>query len=130
MVIDMTKAAYATYTQTPTCGYAVTYTYSWTLPTGTIPITAVGATLEINTTDKTKAGNYSVTLATTVNETGSTGSTTSHTQPTVTFTVIVIDPCTETVITAPTIAAPSMTLKVDTDLTFDFLEAVDSLETS
>lgn len=65
-----------------------------------------------------------------MNETGSTGTITSHTTPTVTFTVIVIDPCTETVITPPTIASPSMNLKVDTDATFDFLEAVDSLETS
>jgi len=130
-VIDMSLGAYATYAQTPNCGYAVTYSYAWTLPTSSNPLSTNGAVIEINTTDKTKAGTYSVTFSATLSETGSNSpSTTTHTAVTVTFDIIIVDPCTVTVITPPTIATPAATVKVDEDATFIFSEAVDSLETS
>ena len=71
-----------------------------------------------------------MTLATSLSETGSTGSVTVHTGPSVTFTVIIIDPCTVSSLTAPNIANPAISLKVDTDASFTFLEAINSIETA
>jgi hypothetical protein len=82
-------------------------------------LTTNGAIIEINTTDKTKAGTYSVTFSATLTETGSAnGSNTVHPARTVTFDIIVVDPCTVTVITPPTIANPATTVKIDEDAFF------------
>jgi len=108
----------------------VTYAYAWTLPTGSPPLATNGPVIEINSTDKTKAGTYSVTFSATLSETGSAGgSVTTHAAKSVTYDIEVLDPCKSTTITPPTIASPAMTVKVDEDATFNFLEAVDSIET-
>jgi len=71
LTIDMSAASYATYAQTPNCGYTVTYAYAWTLPSARDPLTTNGSIIEINTTDKLKAGTYSVTFSATLTDTRS-----------------------------------------------------------
>ena len=63
LTIDMSSVGYATHTQSPDCGYVLTPTYSWTLPTGTTPITTTGAVLKVFSTTQSQASTgYSVTF--------------------------------------------------------------------
>jgi hypothetical protein len=82
-------------------------------------LTTNGSIIQINTTDKLRAGTYSVTFSATLTETGSNPpNPTVHPARTVSFDIIIVDPCTVTVITPPTIANPAATVKIDEDAFF------------
>ena len=78
-----------TYPQTPLCGYTVTESFAWTIPSGA-PITVDSDNPErinVQTTDDSKHNVYSVTLTNTITHSDGTWS------PSMTFDVTVLDPC-------------------------------------
>lgn len=122
LAIDLSTIAYP---QTPLCGYTVSETFTWTIPSGA-PITVDSANPEkvnVQTTDDTKHGTYTLTLQNAISHAN--GSWT----PSMTFDVNVVDPCRTTAINSVDVAA-GMTLELGNTATLDFLEAVDAVETS
>lgn len=114
--------------QTPPCDYTPSYTYTWTIPSGA-PIvvnSSKPSQIDIVSVLKSKVNTYSVTFTNTIsNALGGVASATS----TVTFDVVVIDPCNTAVITPPTIVGTFSVTNGQTG-TFTFLEAVDSVATA
>ena len=103
----------------------MTEVFTWTIPSGA-PITVDSGNaqqINVQTTDDTKHGTYSVTLQNAI--THADGSWT----PSMTFNVDVVDPCRTTSITTVDVLA-GMTLELGNTATLDFLEAVDAVETS
>lgn len=90
--------------QTPPCDYSPTYTYTWTIPSGA-PITVNASKpsqIDIVSVLKSKVNTYSVTFTNTIaNSLGGVSSATS----TVTFDIVVLDPCNTAVIIPPSLTA-------------------------
>ena len=114
--------------QTPPCDYTPSYTYTWTIPAGA-PITvnpSKASQIDIVSVLKSKVATYPVTFTNTIaNSFGGTASATS----TVTFDVVVLDPCNTATITPPTIVS-TFTVVNGQSGTFTFLEAVDNVATA
>lgn len=124
MTIDLTALG-VVYTQTPPCELVATTgwveTYAWTIPADAIPVTEVSSNpmqLQVVSNKNTEAGSFSVTLV----NTGVRAAQSSFTDnPTVTFTIDVIDPCTITTIHDVTVNP--ITMIMGAVVTQDFTEA-------
>ena len=113
------------YPQTPLCGFTVTESFAWTIPSGA-PITVDADNAEkvlVQTTNDVKHGTYTLTLTNTITHSDGTWT------PSMTFDVQVNDPCRTTAINTVDVTA-GMTLELGDTATLDFLEAVDAVEVS
>ena len=113
LTIDMSSAAYATHTQSPDCGYTLTPTYSWTLPTGTIPITQTGAVLKVfSTTQSQASAGYTVTYKVVFREniSNQNGSANTLAEVSVSYDIVVNNPCITATVDAFSPALTSMSV--------------------
>lgn len=109
------------YTQTPPCRLAVTESYAWTIPAEAVAVSEVSGNpmqLKVVSNKNTEAGQFTVTLVNTI--TYAAQSFTDN--PTVTFMIDVIDPCTITTFQDVTVNPITMILGATT--TQDFIEAL------
>ena len=114
------------YTQTPPCELAVSESYAWTIPSGAVAVSEVSGNpmqLTVVSNKNTEAGTFTVTLVNTI--TYASQSFTDN--PTVTFDIEVIDPCTLTTIHDVTVNPITMILGATE--TQDFQEATVQTET-
>lgn len=127
--IDMSSVAFATHTQSPDCGYTLTPSYSWTLPSGTIPISTSGAVLSVQSTIQSQASaGYSVTFKVTFSEnTSNGGSANTLPQVLVTFDIVVNNPCVTATFDAFSPALSSMNVAQGATATQEFTDVTDSV---
>ena len=108
MLIDLTALG-VIYTQTPPCELAVTESHVWTIPAGATAVTEVSGNpmqLSIVSNKNTEAGTFTVTLVNNV----ALSSQSFTDNPTVSFDIEVIDPCTITTIHDVTVNSITMVL--------------------
>jgi hypothetical protein len=130
LTIDMSSAAYATHTQSPDCGYTLTPTYSWTLPSGTLPITTNGAVLKVFSTTQSQArAGYTVTYKVVFQENKSTqnGSANTLTEVNVSFDIVVNNPCITATVDAFSPALTAMSVNQGATATQEFTDVTDSV---
>jgi hypothetical protein len=123
LVIDISSPGFV---QTPACGYGLINTFTWTIPTGA-PITQDTSTpknwykLTTTTTDPKKDATYTVSL----NVSAYYGGLDQTFTKTVTFTIVVTDPCLTTVLT-PLTGFTDMTIQCGATANQLFLHPTDS----
>lgn len=112
VVVDLSSGVYV---QTPDCGYSVVNSFAWNSVVSSagalsdVSASSAEAKLRIFSNDKTHAGTFAVTLTNALSYQG-----VSFTPQTLSFSVVVADPCTNTSILTPTSLSPLTVINGDT----------------
>lgn len=126
-MIDLTSFAY---TQTPPCGYTYTEVFTWTIPLAATSYiqqsTPVPKAITVQASAKAAVGTHQVVLNNAITDNNQGGP--QNFTPTITFNVIIVDPCDSSVITPHALSAQTIVNGASYEWTFQ--EAVIAIETA